>query len=169
MQPPLITMGDGFVLDRWRVRDSDALRRFDLDPEAARFFGWTVEAARDLPDEHYDGPSRERACLEEWKAGNRLNLAIRCQGNGQAVGFVELRPDGATAEVSYMVCAEMRGQELAPRALNAFLDWATEALCLRTAVLTCHVENRASQRVADKCRFTRLAHDGANLQYERQL
>ena len=169
MRPPLISIDESFVLDRWREKDSDALRRFDLDAESARFFGWTVRDALTLPASHYDGPSRERANLEEWQQGERLNLAIRRRGDAEAVGWVELRPSGETAEVSYMVCAEMRGQQLAPRALDAYLAWATETLGVRTAVLICHPENRASRRVAEKCHFGLCGPIGESLRYERRL
>lgn len=169
MQPPLIVIDEEFLLDRWRRSDGHALRRFDLDAETARFFGWTVADARALPDSHYDGPARERTNLEEWERGERLNLAIRRRRDGEAVGWVELRSAGSDCEVSYMVAAEMRGQQLAPRALDAYLAWATGALALRRVTLVCHTENRASQRVAEKCGFTLCGQHGEEFRYERQL
>jgi hypothetical protein len=36
---PFSSSTAGFVLDRWRQADGPALRRFDLDPDTARFFG----------------------------------------------------------------------------------------------------------------------------------
>jgi hypothetical protein len=42
------------VLDRWRPSDGAALRRFDLDPDTARFFGYTVKQAQAMPDSHSD-------------------------------------------------------------------------------------------------------------------
>ncbi len=45
-EPPLIVVDPAFVLDRWRPGDGAALRRIDLDPDTARFFGYTVEQAR---------------------------------------------------------------------------------------------------------------------------
>jgi hypothetical protein len=56
-EPPLIVVDPAFVLDRWRPGDGPALRRLDLDPDTARFFGYTVEQARAMPDSHYDGDS----------------------------------------------------------------------------------------------------------------
>jgi RimJ/RimL family protein N-acetyltransferase len=61
---------------------------------------------------------------------------------------VELRPAGDAAQVSYLVAAGLRGQSIAPRALDAFLSWAARDLGLRRAFLTCHVANAASQGVA---------------------
>jgi hypothetical protein len=45
-EPPLIVVDPAFVLDRWRPGDGAALRRMDLDPDTAQFFGYTVEQAR---------------------------------------------------------------------------------------------------------------------------
>jgi hypothetical protein len=54
LKPPLIVVDPSFVLDRWRPNDGAALRRFDLDPDTARFFGYTVKQAQAMPDSHSD-------------------------------------------------------------------------------------------------------------------
>ena len=122
-EPPLIVVDDSFVLDRWRPADGPALRRFDLDPYTARFFGYSVEQAAALPDSHYDGDTRARGNLQAWREGRQLNLAIRRRSDGDAVGWVELQRAGEQDEVSYNVTAELRGQGIAPRALSALLVW----------------------------------------------
>jgi RimJ/RimL family protein N-acetyltransferase len=168
-EPPLIVVDDSFVLDRWRPGDGPALRRFDLDPETARFFGYSVEHAAALPDRHYDGDARARGSLQAWREGKELNLAIRRNSDAQAVGWVELRPVGERAEVSYNVTAELRGQGIAPRALTALLAWAAGQIGVRRAHLACHIENLASRRVAEKCGFTLVNHDGDECKFERDL
>lgn len=168
-QPPLIVVDPSFVLDRWRPTDSAALRRFDLDPDTARFFGHTVEQARAMPVSHYDGDMRARASLRAWREGKQLNLAIRRRADGEAVGWVELRPVGDQAEASYNVTAELRGQGIAPRALNAFLAWAVEHINLRGAHLACHVDNLASRRVAEKCGFALAGREGDEYRFQRDL
>ena len=168
-EPPLIPVDPFFVLDRWRSEDSAALRRFDLDPETARFFGYTVEQAQAMPDSHYDGDERARGSLRAWREGKQLNLAIRRRADGQAVGWVELRPAGPSGEVSYNVAADLRGHGLAPRALDALLAWASSEIALRHAHLACHVDNQASRRVAEKCGFVFLGQDGDEYRYRREL
>jgi RimJ/RimL family protein N-acetyltransferase len=168
-EPPLIVVDPSFVLDRWRPTDGAALRRFDLDPDTARFFGYTVEQARAMPDSHYDGDMRARGNLRAWREGRELNLAIRRRSDGEAVGWVELRPAGHQAEVSYNVDAELRGQGIAPRALQAFLSWAAEQIALRRAHLACHVDNVASRRVAEKCGFVLVSQDGDEYRFQRDL
>jgi hypothetical protein len=47
---PFIVLNELYVLDRPRLEDARADRRFALDPDAAKYFGWTVEQARAQPD-----------------------------------------------------------------------------------------------------------------------
>jgi RimJ/RimL family protein N-acetyltransferase len=165
--PPTIPLDETFVLDGWTAEDAAAHRGFAEDADAARFLGWTVEDARAQPDAHYEGVVRK--FQNEWAAGSRLSLAIRRRTTGEAIGAVELRPVGDIAEVSYLVAPELRGQALAPRALDALLEWARSELGLRRAVLNCHVENVASQSVAAKCGFTLTSRDGDELRFGRDL
>ncbi len=168
-EPPLIVVDDAFVLDRWRATDGPALRRFDVDPDTARFFGYSLDDALAMPDSHYDGDMRADANLSDWREGERLNLAIRRRSDGEAVGWVELQRDGEQAEVSYNVTAELRGRSLAPRALDALLVWASSEIGLRRARLVCHAENAASQRVAEKCDFVFVGRDGDEDRFRRDL
>jgi RimJ/RimL family protein N-acetyltransferase len=169
LKPPLIVVDPSFVLDRWRPSDGAALRRFDLDPDTARFFGYTVEQAHAMPDSHYDGDMRARENLRAWREGKQLNLAIRRRADGEAVGWVELQPVGNQAEGSYNVTADLRGQGIAPRAFNAFLTWAAEHIDLRLAHLASHVDNLASRRVAEKCGFVLVGREGDEYHFQRDL
>jgi RimJ/RimL family protein N-acetyltransferase len=154
-----------FVLDGPRADDAAAHRRFALDPDAARFFGWTIDQARTAPDSHYEEVVRrfERG----WETGTRLALAIRRRSDEEAVGMVELqvRPAGAGADVSYLVKRELRGQGLATRAVEALLAWGARALALREAFVHCDVDNIASRRVAEKCGFVLVGRSGGELRF----
>jgi RimJ/RimL family protein N-acetyltransferase len=155
------------VLDGWRVEDAAASRRLSLDPDAARFFGWTVKQAREQPDAYYEDHMREWPT--SWQNGKRFNLALRQVCDGEAVGSVELRPSGSEAEVSYCVDRALRRRGLASRALEAMLAWGVQALGLTVATLDCHVENIASRRVAEKCGFTLIEETGDSLKFRREL
>lgn len=168
-EPPLIVVDGSCVLDRWRPADGPALRRFDLDPDTARFFGYSVEQAAAMPDSHYDGDTRTRGNLRAWREGRQLNLAIRRSSDGEAVGWVELRRAGEQAEVSCNVTAELRGQGIAPRALSALFVWAASQIGLRRAHLACHVDNVASRRIAEKCGFVLVSQDVDEYKFERGL
>ena len=156
-----------FLLDGHRPEDAGAHRRFAVDPEAARFLGWTVEQAEGQPDSHHDEVVAR--FMREWDEGSRFALVIRRRADRLAVGTVELRPDVDETDVSYMVVAELRGQGLASRALGAMLDWAVRELGLRSARLACHVDNAASRRVAEKCGFEFIGRDGDELRFRRDF
>ncbi len=164
----LIVLDELFELTRSRPQDAAADRRFALDPDAARFLGWTVEQARSAPDSHYEEGIRRSA--REWRERQRFALIIRRRSDGEAVGAVELRPcGGEEADVSYMVAADLRGQGLAPKALEAMLAWGRRELGLRRANLCCHVDNVASQRVAEKCGFAFVGHQRTELHFRRDI
>jgi RimJ/RimL family protein N-acetyltransferase len=126
-----------------------------------------VADAEAASDEHY--LEVVRRLEREWGAGTRLSWAIREHAGGGAIGAVELRPRGDKTEVSYLVEPEFRGRGLATKALAAVLAWAKDELTLHGAVLTCHVDNVASQRVAERCGFTRASREGDELRYLREL
>ena len=71
--------------------------------------------------------------------------------------------------MSYNVAAELRGQGIASRALQAFLTWAAQQTGLRRAHLACHIDNLASRRVAEKCGFVLLGQQGDEYQFRRDL
>jgi RimJ/RimL family protein N-acetyltransferase len=141
------------VLDGPRMEDAVAHRRFALDPDAARYFRWSVDEARAAPDSYY--VEGMRGFILGWQTGTRLSLAIRRISDDEAVGTVELRPSptGDEADLSYFVLPELRGQGLASRAVAASLAWGASDLGLRRARIGCDVQNVASRRVAEKCGF----------------
>jgi hypothetical protein len=48
-EPPLIVLDESYVFGGHRPEDAAAHRRFAVDLDAARSFGWTVEQARSQP------------------------------------------------------------------------------------------------------------------------
>jgi RimJ/RimL family protein N-acetyltransferase len=168
-EPPTIEVDEYFLLDRSRPCDSATVRRLDADPDTARFFGWTVQQVLTAPASHYDGDRRAKENLAEWREGRRLSLAIRRRSDSQLVGFVELQPTGDEANVSYMVDPLLRRQGIASRALEAYLAWASREIGLRSASLTCHVENAASRGVAAKCGFEFVERDGDDMRFLKRL
>jgi RimJ/RimL family protein N-acetyltransferase len=167
IEPPFIPLDESFALDRHRPEDAAAHRRFAVDPDAARFLGWTVEQAESAPDSHYD--EGVAGFVREWQEGTRFSLVIRRRLDGQAVGAVELRPTRDEADVSYVVAAEFRGRGIAPKALLALLAWGSRALGLRWANLGCHVDNVASRRVAEKCGFVLVGRAGDEMRFRRAI
>jgi RimJ/RimL family protein N-acetyltransferase len=77
--------------------------------------------------------------------------------NGEFLGLA-LAPtidrETQTAELGYVVAPEARGRGVATEALRQLTDWALAEGMLRTELLI-SVENAASQKVAERCGYTR--------------
>jgi RimJ/RimL family protein N-acetyltransferase len=160
----VVAKGRSYILEgRPRPEDAAAHRVFVLDQDAARFFGWTVEQAMSQPDSHYDEVIKH--FIREWEEGRTFIFTIRDRKSGAPVGSVEIRL--SDANVSYVVAPERRGQGLATRAVEALLRWCDDAPALDHVNLTCHAENIASRRVAEKCRFVLVSQEGDELRFRR--
>jgi RimJ/RimL family protein N-acetyltransferase len=140
-EPPL---GDGVVILRpWRERDVPAMLAAFHDPEFQRHSDWA--------------PSTEAAALAHLaeleaarRRGEHIAFAI-----GDALGGVSLSgfADGR-ASVGYWLAPAARGRGLATRAVRLVSRWAF-SLGVARLELTCGPDNAASQRVAERCGFTR--------------
>jgi RimJ/RimL family protein N-acetyltransferase len=137
----------------WREGDVAAILAMSRDPGTIRF--------TNVPDP-YDEDS-----VRIWLA---LQPARLRAGDGAAFAVVELPsedPLGAIgvrmlhgrgiAEIGYHMAPEARGRGLATAALRLLSDWSFQALPVARLQLTTHLENPASQRVAEKAGYTREA------------
>jgi RimJ/RimL family protein N-acetyltransferase len=105
---------------------------------------------------------------EAWEVGARFTMAVvehtDAAGDGDpglldpiaSVSIRRLDKSFDVAEVGYWVVAQARGRSVAPRAVQAALDWATELWRrepLRRFELIHTIGNDASCRVAQKLGF----------------
>jgi RimJ/RimL family protein N-acetyltransferase len=89
-----------------------------------------------------------------WLDGTELTFAIVDRQTETLLGLVTVRPrDGGS--VGYWLAREARGRGLAAEALGAVLAWVREERGVERFVLTAHVDNVASQRVAERVGFVR--------------
>jgi RimJ/RimL family protein N-acetyltransferase len=151
--PPAM-LHDGRVrLRSWREDDVPAIVAMSRDPDTIRFTS--------VPDP-YDADS-----VRIWLALQPSRLRA---GDGAAFAIVEPpadRPLGAIgvrvlhgrgiAETGYHTAAAARGRGLATAALRLLSEWAQRTLPIARMQLTTHLDNPASQRVAEKAGFTREA------------
>ena len=147
--PPL---GEGEIALRpWRDEDIDAMVALCSDPDVARFTRVPVPYSRAdaeawldaLPDRLADGE------------GLRLALVL---GGGEPVGSIGLRIDpldGDIAEAGYMVAPAARGRGAATTALRLVSRWALRDVPVARVQLSTHLDNDASQRVAERAGFRR--------------
>lgn len=164
---PATPTAPALALRQWHERDIPALVAAHRDVVMRRWLNRPVDdegAARIRLDE-------QRAA---WAEGTRFNLAVVELAEGatgedpaQLAAAVELDPIGSVsirrldkrfdvAEVGYWVAAPARGRSVAPRAMQAALDWAVELWRrepLRRFELIHTIGNDASCRVAQKLGF----------------
>ncbi|MGI5378150.1 GNAT family N-acetyltransferase [Streptomyces sp. CA-251387] len=144
------------LLRPWHPTDADGLVELHRDGALRRWTSSTVDDAV--------GAARwVREQRKGWEAGNRFGLAVvepGTSGNGERlVGHVVLKRPASgspSAEVGYWTAAHARGRGVAPRALQALTDWAFTTFAddgLERLELLHQVDNTASCRVAQKCRY----------------
>jgi RimJ/RimL family protein N-acetyltransferase len=147
--PPL---GEGAIgLRPWGDADLDVMVAICRDPDVARFT--RVPA----PYSEADARAWIDAQPGRLEAGEGVTLVITSNG-GAPLGSIGLRVDPGDrdiAEAGYMVAAAARGRGLATTALRLVSRWAVGELGIARVHLTAHVDNPASQRVAERAGFRR--------------
>ena len=148
--PPL---GDAVVALRpWRETDVPALLDAFSDPWFQRFSDWAPET--------------------ETAAHSYLALSERARRRGEQIEFAVVEPgthgvvlggsslsnvnaEQGRAAVGYWLAPHARGRGVATRAVQLIARWAFDEVGVARLELTCGPDNLASQRVAERCGFTR--------------
>ena len=156
----IVLPGDHLVdgptaLRAWRDSDLSGLVAACQDPEISR---WTR-----VPYPY--GPSDARAYLlsrhDAMQTGSGTPFAIvAADDRDHLLGSISLLrfswPD-LRAEVGYWLAAQARGQGHVTRAVRLITEWGFRSLALERIDLMAATANPASQRVAERCGFTREA------------
>lgn len=118
----------------------------------ARFLGW-AEGNR------FDDTLRVLVAMEQaWLAGSAFHFAI--EHEGRLCGAISLRrnPDQPhEANAGYWIAEDLGGQGLMTEALSGLLEFGFHGVGLHRVELRAHVDNLASQRVAEKVGMRREA------------
>jgi RimJ/RimL family protein N-acetyltransferase len=145
----------GTALRAWRDSDIEPLVLACQDPEISR---WTR-----VPYPY--GTSDARAYLlqrhDSLHAGIAAPFAIvSASDRDHLLGSISLMRfswQHARAEVGYWLAKDARGQGHVTRAVRLITAWGFRSLGLQRIDLMAATENPASQRVAERCGFTREA------------
>lgn len=143
------------ALRAWRDSDLEGLVAAGRDREISR---WTR-----VPYPY--GPADARAYLlqrhDSLHAGTAAPFAIVAAVDlDQLLGSISLMRFSwkhARAEVGYWLAEEARGQGHVTRAVRLITAWGFTSLSIERIDLMAAAENPASQRVAERCGFTREA------------
>ena len=149
--PPLA--GAAVRLRPWSEADVPAMVLAFTDPVMRRF-SWRTTPYTET-DARADLAEHERARLHGWA----LHLALVEPRDGDellgGVSLAEVRPVQGCAAIGYWLSPAGRGRGLATQAVRLLAGWAFAELGLARLELTCGPDNEASQRVAERCGFTR--------------
>ena len=93
----------------------------------------------------------------EWWSRGVARFAITVSPSDECVGQIGIQFDRALrrAETFYWLGATARGQGYAAEALNLVTEWAFRNFDIVRVQLVTHLDNDASQRVAETCGFVR--------------
>lgn len=148
--PPLV---DAVVLLRaWRETDVPAQLDAFSDPFFQRFSDWA-------PRGEVDARGHLLECERARQRGMQIDFALvepydeDIVLGGSSLNSVDLQQ--GRAAVGYWLAREARGRAIATRAVALIARWAFVELGLARLELTCGPDNHASQRVAERCGFTR--------------
>ncbi|MGD9696409.1 MAG: GNAT family N-acetyltransferase [Thermoleophilia bacterium] len=152
--PPLAD--EGVLLRPWRRADAPAMVAAYADP-LVHGFSWPYERGYTARDAHAFLDRQESARLR----GEGIDFALADPDAPEVLlggaSMYALRPGGRGAAVGYWLAPGARGRGVATRAVRLIAGWAFDGLGLARLELTCVTDNLASQRVAERCGFTREA------------
>jgi RimJ/RimL family protein N-acetyltransferase len=89
--------------------------------------------------------------------GTREGFAV-VDAEGTLLGLAlvpRIEAEARTVELGYLVAPEARGRGIATEALRILTEWALRELAAERIELRIAAENRASQRVAERCGYVR--------------
>jgi len=141
------------IILRAPVRD-DALAIFNSyaqDPEVTRFLIWSPHKSFSETEEFVAD------CIEDSSKGTRFPWVITTRGSQTVIGMIELRIEGDTADVGYLIARQEWGRGFCTEALRGVLDFAFAMPDIRRVWAVCDVENVASARVMEKAGMAREA------------
>jgi RimJ/RimL family protein N-acetyltransferase len=148
--PPLAD--DTIRLRPWSEADVDAAFRATQDALIPRF--------THVPERQTEEDLRRFLDAREpaRKAGEALPLAIAGAQTDEllgSIGLLRFEWPQRRGEIGYWVAPWARGRGVASRAVRLLSRWALIELGLARLALHADTDNQASQRVAERCGFTR--------------
>lgn len=155
IQFPTPLPADGVVLIRpWREADVPANLMLFADPLIQRF-SWPHTTPYTEKDARAFFAEQE----DLRRQGEELSFALTEPSDDEVVlgggSLYDIDLANGRAAVGYWLAAQARGRGVATHAVRLVARWAFEELGIARLELTCGPDNQASQRVAERCGFTR--------------
>ena len=133
-----------------RADDAVAIfERYASDPNVTRFLAWPRHLSLQETESFLQFSARE---WERWPAGPYLILSLQ---SGELLGSTGLAFDTLDHAITgYVLARKVWGQGFATDALAAMVDVARRLNVARLSA-RCHTQHLPSQRVLEKCGFSR--------------
>lgn len=124
-------------------------RSYAQDPLVCRFMIWTPHTSEAVTEAFL------AACIDAWKAGERLPYVITEPDSGAPIGMLEARMQGTAVDIGYVLARSYWGRGFMPEAIRALAAAALEDPAVFRVHAACDTENVASQRALEKAGFNR--------------
>jgi len=139
------------------ITDEDVNEVFELrsNPETMKYIPRPLVKDNDGALEHI------KMIVDKINSNEGINWGIRLKDNPKLlgiIGFYRLQPENYRAEIGYMILPEFHGKGIVPEAVNRLIKYGFEDLKLHSIEAVIAPENHASERVLQKCGFTKEAH-----------
>lgn len=140
-----------------RITNDDVNEVFELrsNPETMKYI------PRPLVKNNEDALAHIATIEERIQTNLAINWAITLKGSPKLlgiIGFYRLQPENYRAEIGYMILPEFHGKGIVPEAVKKLIAYGFEDLKLHSIEAVIDPENYASEKVLQKCGFTKEAH-----------
>ncbi|WET03251.1 GNAT family N-acetyltransferase [Flavobacterium sp. YJ01] len=140
-----------------RITDKDVNEVFELrsNPEVMKYIPRPLVKNNDEALEHI------KMISDKIETNEGINWGIRLKNDSKLIGFIgfyRLQPENYRAEIGYMILPEFHGKGFVPEAVQRLIKYAFEDLKLHSIEAVIAPENYASEKVLQKCGFTKEAH-----------
>lgn len=98
---------------------------------------------------------------EKIKLNTDINWAVCEQGTGKFIGFMgfyRTEPENYRTEIGYMILPEFEGKGYVTEAVHTMLNFAFNVVNIHSIVAVIDPENKASERILIKNKFSKEAH-----------
>ncbi|MBZ4034874.1 GNAT family N-acetyltransferase [Flavobacterium sp. 17A] len=143
------------LLDSISEQDVNEVFQLRSNPETMKYI------PRPLVKDNEGALEHIRMILDKITTNEGINWAIRFKSSSKLlgiIGFYRLQPENYRAEIGYMILPEFHGKGIVPEAVNRLIKYGFKDLKLHSIEAVIAPENYASERVLQKCGFTKEAH-----------
>jgi len=141
-----------------RLDDATAIfAGYATQPEVVRYLPWPLHRSVE------DTRTFLQGLLEDQEVNSKETFAITCRESGAFLGMIDLRTTLGRSEMGYALDKRHWGRGIVPEAVEAMVRYAFQKEYVARVQALTLPENRASQRVLEKCGFTR---EGTLRQYQ---